>query len=159
MEPESRGSAGRTFLEELSLDLTRYATMLAHYADREAERRRADALAQVTAGQVGAVLAARYARSAVFGLDLASPGWSLLLELFHAHLEKRPVHLARLATDARVAMTTALRWVTALSKAGFVRRESDPGRSGGVRIELTDAGKDAMEDYFIAVLLGWAEGA
>jgi DNA-binding MarR family transcriptional regulator len=104
------------------------------------------------------MLAARYARSAMFGMDLANPGWSLLLELFHAHLEKRTVHLARLAADARVATTTALRWVAALSDAGFVRREDDPGRSGGVRVELTDAGKEAMEDYFVSVLLGCAKG-
>lgn len=92
---------GRTFLEDLSVDLTQVAALLAHYAEQDARRRAAEAVARVTARQVEAVQAARYARCAVFGADLADPGWSLLLALFRAYLEKRPVRLGRLATDAR----------------------------------------------------------
>jgi DNA-binding MarR family transcriptional regulator len=94
----------------------------------------------------------------VFGHDLANPGWSLLLELFRADLEERPVNLARLATDARVAATTAFRWIVDLSASGFVNRMPDPKRPKGIRLALTNAGRDAMEDYFVAVLIGWKEG-
>jgi hypothetical protein len=86
---------------------------------------------------VQAVVATRNARSAVFGLDLANPGRSLLLELFRAQLEKRPGRLARLATDARVAATTATRWLETFGEAGFVRREADPERQGGVLLVLS----------------------
>lgn len=148
--------AGRTFLEDLSRDLTHLAGLVAAYAEEDAGRREREAVERVTLRQVEAVLAARYARSARFGMELASPGWSLLLELFRAYLEKRPVRFARLATDARVAGTTALRWVDDLGAAGFVRRDADPERKGGVLIALTDAGIDAMEDYFVSVKLGLA---
>ncbi|MEA3062481.1 MAG: hypothetical protein QOJ94_2262 [Sphingomonadales bacterium] len=128
--------------------------MLSVYAEQEARRREAAARERVTAQQVQAVVAARHARSAVFGLDLANPGWSLMLELFRAQLEKRPVRLGRLATDARVAATTATRWLETFGEAGFVRREADPERQGGVLLALTDAASEAMEDYFVAIQLG-----
>ena len=148
--------AGRTFLEDLSRDLTHVAVLIAGYAERDAERREKEATERVTLRQVEAMLAARYARSAVFGMDLANPGWSLLLELFRAYLEKRPVRMGRLATDAGVAMTTALRWVDQLSASHLVGRRPDPERAGGVLISLTEAGADAMEDYFVSIKLGWA---
>jgi DNA-binding MarR family transcriptional regulator len=150
-------AGGRTFLEDLSLELTNVAALLAQYAERDAGRREAAAGERVTVRQVEGVLAARYARSAVFGLDLANPGWSLMLELFRAYLEQRPVRLARLATDARVAATTAFRWMDLLTEAGFVRREADPARDGATLLSLTPAGSDAMEDYFVVVRLGWAK--
>lgn len=67
-------AGGRTFLEDLSLELTNVAALLAQYAERDAGRREAAAGERVTVRQVEGVLAARYARSAVFGLDLANPG-------------------------------------------------------------------------------------
>jgi DNA-binding MarR family transcriptional regulator len=151
------GLAEASPLQHVSAELTRLAGVVADHARQEAERRCPEATERVTARQLEAVLAPRYARSAVFGMELANPGWSLLLELFRAHLEGRPVRIARLATDARVALTTALRWIELLRQAGFVRRDADPGRPGGVLIVLTDAGAEAMEDYFVAIRLGWAQ--
>jgi predicted transcriptional regulator len=156
MGQESGAGAARTFLEDLSRDLTHVAILLARYAHEDAVRRESAVEHRVTARQVQAVLAARYARSPRFGLDVANPGWSLLLELFLAYLEKRPVRMARLATSARVAMTTALRWVDQLSDADFVRRQPSTERQGGVDIVLTEAGVDAMEDYFVSIQVGWA---
>jgi DNA-binding MarR family transcriptional regulator len=150
-------TGGRTFLEDLSLELTSTAALLAHYAEQDARRVEAKAREGVTARHVEAVLAARYARSAVFGLDLANPGWSLLLELYRAALERKPVRLGRLATDARVALTTAMRWVNQLHAAGFVSRAPHPERPGAVSISLTAAGLEAMEDHFTAVKIGCAK--
>jgi len=90
-------------------------------------------------------------------MDLANAGWSLFLELFRAHLEKRPARLTRLAADARVPGTTAMRWIEQLVSAGMVRREAHPERNSAVLLSLTDAGKEAMEDYFISIQLGWTE--
>jgi DNA-binding MarR family transcriptional regulator len=148
---------GQTFLEGLSEELGAVSVRLARYAEEEKQRRQAAARERVTAGQVRAVLAARYARSERMGLDLANPGWSLLLELFRAELEKRPARLARVAADARVPGTTALRWVDALAGAGLVRRDPHPEHEGVYFLALTDAGSEAMEDYFVLLLLGWAE--
>ena len=106
--------------------------------------------------QVEAVIAARHARSAAFGLDLSNPGWSLLLELFRAHLEQRAAQLTRLHVDARVAPTTLLRWIDHLVDAGLAERQRARRSAGGVKIALTSAGAGAMHDYFAAVRTGWA---
>jgi DNA-binding MarR family transcriptional regulator len=154
--PDSNPS-GRTFLEELSDELGAFSATLTRYAADERQRREAAARERITAGQLRAVLAARYARSERLGMDLASPGWSLLLELFRASLEKRTVRLPRLAADARVPSTTALRWIEAFVGAGLVAREADARRDGVSNLVLTAAGNEAMEDYFVALQLGWVE--
>jgi DNA-binding MarR family transcriptional regulator len=137
---------GRTLLEDLSLDLTHIATMLAHLAERDACRREVP----VMAWQVRLLISARHARSVVFGMDLSNPGWSLLLELYLAHLEQRPVKPARLATDARLAMSTAQRWLDRLCAAGFAENCPEPARRRGAATALTPAGVAAMQDYFLA---------
>ncbi|MBV9929739.1 MAG: MarR family transcriptional regulator [Alphaproteobacteria bacterium] len=156
---ETGATGGRTFLEDLSRDLSLTADLLARYAERDAERREAAARELVTAEQVRALAAARQLRSDVFGMDLANPGWSLLLELFRASLERRPVRLPRLAADAGVSATSAARWVRELAASGFVQRMADPRRPGTGTLILTDAGAEAMEDYFVAVQLGWQKRA
>lgn len=145
------GQGGRTLLEDLSLELTHVATMLAYLAERDACRREVP----VMAWQIRLLISARHARSAVFGIDLSNPGWGLLLELFLAHLEQRPVKLPRLATDARLAMTTAQRWLDRLCANGFVDRPRRDARVRGVATALTPAGVSAMEGYFAAVSAGW----
>ena len=145
--------ADRTVLDDLSLDLTSLAAMLAQYAERDRKRRSREARDRVTSNQVRTLLAARRGRTARFGHDLSHPGWSLLLELFSADLEQRPVNLAQLATAAGVARTTTLRWVRELSASGFVRRAPAPDAAGGAEVSLTDAGRDAMEAQFVALLL------
>lgn len=147
----------RTFLEELSEELGAVSATLTRYAEAERRRREAAALEPVTPGQLRAVLDARYARSERLGMDLATAGWSLLLELFRASLERRPARLSRLAADARVPATTAMRWIDRFIDAGLVRREPHPEHEGATALVLTDAGSEAMEDYFVAVLLGWVQ--
>jgi DNA-binding MarR family transcriptional regulator len=152
---EAAEQGGRTLLEDLSLDLTHIAVMLAQIAESDARRREAPPPPPgPDAREVRAVIAARHARSAVFDLDLSNPGWSLLLELFHARLEGRAEGMARLATDARLAMATAARWIDLLCARGLATRTRDPGRKRGARIALTEAGADAMADYFTAAAIG-----
>lgn len=145
---------GRTFLEDLSRELSSFSARLAVYAEQRSDLHQRAARERVTAAQVRAAVAARHARSEVFGIDLADPGWSLLLELFRAYLEKRTVRLPRLVADARVAATTASRWIETFADAGFVHREPDPQRRGAITLALTDAAKEAMEDYFVAIQIG-----
>lgn len=147
----------RTFLEELSEELGAVSAMLSRYAAEEKQRREAAARERITPGQLEALIEARYARSETIGIDLANPGWSLLLELFRASLEQRRVRLARLAADARVPATTAMRWIEQLIALKLVGRDTDPESSGSVFFALTAAGEEAMEDYFVSVQLGWAE--
>jgi DNA-binding MarR family transcriptional regulator len=147
----SFGKGSRTFREDLSLELTNVAALLAHIAERDARRREAAADGRVTAGQIEVLIGARHARSAAFGLDLANPGWSVILELMRARLEDRPARMARLATDARVSLTTMLRWADLLRAAGLADRGPDPERKGGVVFTLNGAGAEAVDAYFAAV--------
>lgn len=154
--PDGSGSK-RTFLDVLSDELGALSAMLSRYAQEEKRRREARARERITPAQLQALLAARYARPQPMGMDLANAGWSLLLELFLALLEQRRVRLARLAADARVPVTTAMRWIDQFIAAGLVHRETDPERPGTVFFGLTEAGAEAMEDYFVSIQLGWAE--
>jgi len=128
---------------------------ISSYSELDALRRKGRARERITVSQLQAVQVARQSRSDAFGIDLANPGWSLLLELFRCYLEKRPVRLARLTENARVATTTALRWLDVLAERGLVERQPDPARQGASLLALTEAASDAMEDYFIAVQLAW----
>ncbi|MFN3944341.1 MAG: hypothetical protein ACK4K7_05390 [Allosphingosinicella sp.] len=146
----------RSFLHDLSRELASASARLAAYADEEARRREEEALPPITATQLRALLAARHARSTAFGTDLVHPGWSLLLELFRAQLEERPARVARLTAEARVPPTTALRWIDRLVSEGLVQRDPHLVAGGGSHLSLTDKGRDAMEDYFVSVQLGWS---
>ena len=152
-----RVNGGRTFLEDLGEELVSISVQLSRYATEERARRQAATRERITAPQLHAILEARHARTERLGMDLAHPGWSLLLELFRASLEKAPVRLTRLAAEAHVPSTTALRWVERFIRAGLVRREAPTQSDGPVRLALTHAGAEAMEDYFVSVQLGWAE--
>jgi DNA-binding MarR family transcriptional regulator len=106
---------------------------------------------------VRAVAAARHARAELFGLDLAHPGWSLLLALFAAHLARRPARLARLTEEAQVPGTTALRWLDLFVERGLVRREAEREGQGAVLLSLTGRGAETMEDWFAVLLAEWAQ--
>jgi hypothetical protein len=122
---------GRTFLLDLSHEFGRLQAELAAYAEREALRGPEPA-AEIGARQVEALAAARHARSARLGMSLVHPGWSLLLELLRAHLEGEPARMPRLATAARVSMTTMLRWLDRVYDAGLAERLPHPEAERGV---------------------------
>ena len=149
-------SDGGTFLEELSRDLSGKARALAEFARRDALWRRVAAGEKaVSVQEVEALIEARHARSEMFQLDLVSPGWSLLLELFRVHLQGRAVRLPRLAEDARVPASTALRWVEQFYAAGLAERIPDPERVAGILVRMTEAGGEAMHAYFARAMRGW----
>ena len=154
-----RARGGRTYLQELSGKLSALTGTLARFAEEEARQREDEAWKPITAAQLRALLAARYARSEALGMDLAHPAWSLLLELFRAHLEKRQVRVARLASDAQVPLTTAIRWTDQLARKGLISRTADPVHDGAALLALTEAGHEAMEDYFVSEQLAWAVDA
>jgi len=135
--------ATRTLLQDLSLELTHCATLLAHYAEREESRRTARG-GPLSAGQLAALIAARKARSAVFGFDLANPGWSLLLELYRARLAGEPSRIAALPVAKRRPLVFVSRMQPAAAEIErMLARMIRPG-----------AAADAMADYFTAAGLG-----
>jgi DNA-binding MarR family transcriptional regulator len=100
--------------------------------------------------QIRTLLQARHKRSAALGLDLVHPGWSLLLVLFRAHLEDRPIRMARLATDAHVSMTATMRWTGLFLDDGLAERRSDPASARGVLFALSAEGVERVRRQLIA---------
>jgi len=142
----------RTFLEELADDLEHISRLLTAYAEGDAARREAAVPGPPTPLRLQLLIGARRARDAAFGLDLAHPGWSLLLELYRSRLAGEPgVRIHRLAVEARVASGTADRWLTRLTKAGWAERApaADEAKNG-VHARLTPAGAAAMLAHFEA---------
>jgi hypothetical protein len=95
-------------LKEISLELQFIAGALADIALPAPDYSSANAPAPVTARQVAALLAARARRAAAFPLPVADPHWTLLLALFQAHLERRPLRPAAAADRAPLHRLLAL---------------------------------------------------
>jgi DNA-binding MarR family transcriptional regulator len=102
------------------------------------------------ASRIRTLLEARHKRSAALRLDVVHPGWSILLVLFRAHLEDRPVRMARLATGAHVAMTTVMRWMRLFLDNGLAERRPDPARARGVLFALSADGAERIRQQLIA---------
>jgi hypothetical protein len=98
--------------------------------------------------------ALRRKRAAIFGNpDLfGEPAWDILLDLFIAHAEGKPVSVSSACIGSAAPATTGLRWLGVLADEGLVVRENDPGDQRRVNVRLTSAGVAAMERFFEAML-------
>lgn len=142
----------RRGLQELAFDLAGIAERASALADHEGLERDGEAL---TSSQVRALLYARHRRSAALGFDIVQPGWSVLLVLLCAHLERRPVRMARLATEAHVALTTLMRWMELLVARGLAERRPDPVHKRGVLFALSAKGAERVGRQFGAEEAVW----
>jgi DNA-binding MarR family transcriptional regulator len=145
MKREGGRGGGGSQIEELSRDLIDLAARLTCFAAGEARPGTGPA---VTAREVWAVLRASMRRSALFGIDLSNPGWNMMLTLYAGELEGRRLYFARLAEEAGVPPTTALRWLDLLGEAGLVRRGPEEGAARRVVVGLTPRGSEAMTGWF-----------
>jgi DNA-binding MarR family transcriptional regulator len=139
-----------TVLGDLSEELGRLHSLLADYVEKEA----LSGGAGIGIPDVEALIAARHARSAAIGLNLVNPGWSLLLELKLAHLKGKPIRMPRLATEARVSMTTMFRWLDRFYAIGLAERLPHPVAERGILVRLTPAGAEAIRYHFASVKPG-----
>ena len=83
--------------------------------------------------------AARRRRQQVFGerADIfGEPAWDMLLDLYIALHEDKPVTVSNACLSSGAATTTGLRWVATLAERGLVERIPDPkdGRRFFVRL-------------------------
>lgn len=97
---------------------------------------------------VRGIIKARRLRERFFGLIFADPAWDILLDPYIARLEKRRLSVSSLCIGAAVPATTALRWITALTKKGMLVRENDPNDGRGVVVTLSDETHELMCSYF-----------
>ena len=80
----------------------------------------------------------------------ADPGWDILLDLYAAQQEEKPVSVSSLCIAAAVPPTTALRWITNMTEAGLLVRVQDRDDARRVFIELSAETRKQMEAYFEA---------
>lgn len=98
------------------------------------------------------IIKLRRMRDRLLGEDLfADPGWDILLDLFAAQEEGQQVSVSSLCIAAAVPPTTALRWITNMTEAGYLVRKQDPYDARRVYIELSEAMAGKLKDYFEAI--------
>lgn len=91
----------------------------------------------------------RDTRNALLGDDLFSdPAWDILLLLFSELPRREYLMMKDFALKARVPLTTALRWVSALENRGLVWRRGDSHDKRAANVGLTTRGKDLLVRYF-----------
>lgn len=94
--------------------------------------------------------AIRRRRSSIFGNpDLfGEPGWDILLDLYIAYAEQKPVSVSSACIGSAAPPTTGLRWLGVLAEEDLIIREQDPDDQRRVLVRLTQRGVNAMETYF-----------
>jgi hypothetical protein len=83
-------------------------------------------------------------RSAPLPSLFADPAWDMLLDLFVAKAEERPVSISSVSIASGVPASTAYRWIEALLDRDAVRRRPDPLDRRRVYIEITELAFEAM---------------
>lgn len=97
--------------------------------------------------------ALRRKRASIFGNpDLfGEPAWDILLDLYIAAGEGKPVSVSSACIGSAAPATTGLRWLGVLADEGLVAREADAEDHRRVLVRLTPSGQAAMDRFFDAV--------
>ena len=92
----------------------------------------------------------RRQRAHIFGgADLfGEPAWDILLDLFIAHYEGKPVSVSSACIGSASPPTTGLRWLSVLAQNDLVMREKDPADHRRIMVRLTEKGVSALERFF-----------
>ncbi len=94
--------------------------------------------------------ALRRKRTGIFGTVeiFGEPAWDILLDLYIAEFENKPVCVSSACIGSSSPPTTGLRWLGVLSDQGFVERQHDPNDQRRILVRLTQRGVDCMDTYF-----------
>lgn len=94
-------------------------------------------------------LKARQLRNSIFRQPIfGEPAWDMLIALYLADIEQRPVTASGLADWAQCPKTTALRWQHVLEDRRLIRREQNPIDARMQFISLTELGREALDAFF-----------
>jgi hypothetical protein len=96
--------------------------------------------------------ALRRRRDDIFGRPglFGEPAWDILLDLYIAHCEGKPVSVSSACIGSAAPPTTGLRWLGVLAHEGLIVRENDSADNRRVMVRLSDAGIAAMENFLNA---------
>ena len=98
-------------------------------------------------------LSALRERGRLFGAGLfTDPAWTILLQLFVAGEEGRKAKAECVCAAASVPETVALRCIALLVSAKLVKRRPHAGDPAGTYLELTEAGRARLCEYFNRVM-------
>ncbi|MEO0643430.1 MAG: winged helix DNA-binding protein [Pseudomonadota bacterium] len=97
------------------------------------------------------VYAKRRMRASIFGDPelFGEPGWDILLDLYIAHVENKPVSVSSACIGSASPPTTGLRWLGVLAEQGLLERKHDPEDQRRVLVRLTEKALSAMDTYFL----------
>ncbi len=92
---------------------------------------------------------ARRARAEFFGdADLfGEPAWDILLDLYIADVNGKPVSVSSACIGSASPSTTGLRWLGILAEKQLIVREHDPKDQRRVLVRLSDQALSAMDSY------------
>ncbi|MCK0128452.1 winged helix DNA-binding protein [Erythrobacter sp. F6033] len=98
----------------------------------------------------------RRKRESIFGNTelFGEPAWDILLDLYVAHAENKKVSVSSACIGSASPSTTGLRWLGILAEQGLITREHDPEDQRRVLVRLSDAGLEAMDNYFASIDAG-----
>ena len=114
-------------------------------AQDDLEQRRA-----IYAKYARAAYATRRRRTTIFGDSelFGEPAWDILLDLYIAHIDDKPVSVSSACIGSAAPPTTGLRWLGLLADRSLVTREHDPDDQRRVLVRLTERGLAAMDEFF-----------
>jgi len=87
----------------------------------------------------------------VSGAMLGEPAWDMLLGLYLTDGGQRQT-ITTLTEHSGVPPTTALRWIEYLAAQGLAIRRPHVTDGRASQIEITDKGREALDNYFSALL-------
>lgn len=94
------------------------------------------------------LIAERHRRSRfVDAALLGEPAWDILLDLALADATGRKLAITAACIGSGVPATTALRYIDTLIERGLAARRQHPFDRRSSFLELTEAGRSAMQDY------------
>ena len=110
---------------------------------------------QTLSNQLSSTLAARLVyrerrrRQQFFDNKLfGEPAWDILLDLYAAAENGRPVYVTDACVAADAPLTTALRWISVLENAGLIVREADKADARRILVRLSADGRFRMDQFF-----------
>lgn len=101
------------------------------------------------------IRARRIRKGLLPGDMFGEPAWDMLLTLYVGSRSGARQTVSNLSRSSGSSPTTALRWIDYLEGQAFVARRASPTDRRITYVDLTDAGRNAVEDYFAKLL---AEG-
>jgi DNA-binding MarR family transcriptional regulator len=94
------------------------------------------------------LVAGRRSRDTILPAELlGEPAWDILLDLYLAEAEGRQSYSTSCCLASAAPQTTALRYIKRLATLGLVAEEPDQRDSRRTLIGLTDAGRNALDQW------------